>query len=121
MRPTRALRLAHQLQQEIAVIIQRELKDPRIGFVTVTRVELSSDLHYAKVFFSCLGDQAEVARSQEALEHSAMFIRGLIKKRFRLKIIPAITFRYDEAIAGAMEIGEALDQLKASPPPPPSE
>lgn len=111
MRPIRAVRLAHQLQQEIALIIQRELKNPRVGFVTVTRVELSKDVRHAKVFFSCLGDQAAVRRSQNALEHSKTFIRGLIKKRFRLRVIPEVTFRYDEAIAGAIRLGEALDHL----------
>lgn len=95
------------------MIIQRgELKDPRLGFVTITRVELSNDLSHAKVFFSCLGSQEELERSQEAFDHSAKFIRSLIKRRFRLKIIPEIVFRYDETIATSIEISEKLDQLK---------
>ena len=81
----RTARLAHQLQQEIATIIQQELKDPRLGFVTITRVELSSDLAHAKVFYSCLGTPEERTRSDEALEHSVRFIHGLLKKRLRLK------------------------------------
>ena len=105
-------RLSQQLQQEIALILQRELKDPRLGFVTITRVELSRDLSHAKVSYSCLGDAAEQARSQEALDHSVGFIRGLIKKRLRIKIIPEIVFRYDETIAHALDIAAKLDQLK---------
>ena len=111
----RTERLAHQFQQEIAMIIQRELKDPRRGFVTITRVQLSKDLSHAKVLFSCLGDAQERQRSQEALDHSSGFIRGLIKKRFRLKIIPVLQFQYDESIEGSIALTETLEQLKQPP------
>ena len=109
-------RLNHQLQQEIAMIIQRELKDPRLGFVTITKVELSNDLSHAKVAFSCLGGLEERTRSQEALDHAVGFIRSLVKKRLRLKIIPELVFRYDETIAQAVHLAAKLDQLKTSPP-----
>ena len=105
-------RIGHQLQQEIAAIIQRELKDPRLGFVTITRVELSSDLSHAKVWYSCLGGEKERQDSQAALDHAAGFVRGLVKKRFRLKIIPDLVFRYDESIAQSLEISRKLDELK---------
>ena len=108
-------RLAHQLQQEIATIIQQELKHPGLGFVTITKVELSNDLSHAKVNYSCLGSEAERARSQDALDRSVGFIRGLVKKRLRLKIIPAMVFRYDESIAQALDIAAKLDALKADP------
>jgi ribosome-binding factor A len=112
MLSARATRLARQLKEEIALIIHQELKDPRLGFVTITRMELSSDGSYAKVFFSCLGSPEDLERSQEALNHSAKFIRGLIKKRFRLKVIPEVVFRYDEMIEQSIRLGEKLDQLK---------
>ncbi len=111
MQPTRTERLAHQLQQEIAMIIHRELKDPRLGFVTITRVELSRDCAHAKVSYSCLGDDTERTRCQEALDHSTRFIYSLIKKRLRLKIIPEILFRYDESIAGSITLAETFEQL----------
>lgn len=116
METTRATRLAQQFQQEIATIIQQELKHPGLGFVTITRVELSKDLSHAKVFFSCLGDLQERARSQEALDRSAGFIYGLIKKRFRLKVIPELAFRYDESIANSIALEETFDRLKQLPP-----
>ena len=94
------------------MIIHRELKDPRLGFVTVTRVELSNDLAHAKVLFSCLGDATERARCQEALDRSAGFIYGLIKKRLRLKITPSMVFQYDESIAGAIALTQTFEQLK---------
>ena len=106
-------RLSRQLQQEIATIIQQELKDPRLGFVTITKVELSNDLSHAKVRYSCLGNDADRAHSQEALDHAIGFIRGLVKKRLRLKIIPELVFRYDETITQALDLSAKLDQLKA--------
>lgn len=112
---TRMERIAQELQQEIATIIHQELKDPRLGFVTITRIELSSDLRYAKVFFSCLGGDAERERSQEALDHSARFIYSLVKKRFRLRVIPELAFRFDASIEGAIVLSEKLEQLKRPP------
>ena len=100
MQTTRMARLGHQFQQEIAMIIHQELKDPSLGFVTITRVELSKDLRHAKVFYSCLGDAAERVSSQDTLDRSTRFIYGLLKKRFRLKAIPELVFRYDASIEG---------------------
>ncbi len=111
MRGERIDRLSHEFQQEIAMILQQELKHPGLGFVTVTRVELSKDVAYAKVFYSCLGSAAERASSHAALSQSAGYIRSLLKKRFRLKVIPEISFRYDESIAGAITMTDALEQL----------
>ena len=110
-RQVRSLRLAQEFQEEIALIIQRQLKDPRMGFVTITRVELSRDGSHAKVFFSCLGGIDERTRSQEALDHAAPFIYGLIKKRFHIKVIPQLSFCYDESIARSIEISSMLDRL----------
>ena len=83
MQSIRKDRLAQQLQEEIAMIIHREMKDPALGFVTITRVELSNDLSYAKVGFSCLGGEQERTQTQEGLDRGVGFIRSLVKKRFR--------------------------------------
>ena len=112
MQGSRQIRLGHQLQQEIALIVQRELKDPHLGFITITKVELSSDLSHAKVGFSCLGGAQERQHSQEALDRASGFIRGLVKKRLPLRIIPEIVFHYDETIAHAIDLAETLDRLK---------
>ncbi|MBI4343839.1 MAG: 30S ribosome-binding factor RbfA [Candidatus Omnitrophica bacterium] len=116
MLPTRQERLAQQLQQEIALIIQRELKDPHLGFVTIIRVALSSDVSHAKVYFSSLGTAQEREASQRALERAAPFVRNLLKKRLRLRITPALSFHYDMSIAGSIEIEQALDRLRQEPP-----
>ena len=114
MRENRTQRVADQFQQEIVTIIHQELKHPGVGFVTITRVELSKDLRHAKVFFSCLGSPQELEQSREALEESAYFIRGLLMKRFRLKVIPALIFKYDESIIGSIAISKKLDELNHS-------
>ena len=115
MQSTRIARLSQELQQEIARIIHQELKDQRVGFVTITRVILSKDVSHAKVLFGCLGDAMERQRSQKALDHSAGYIRGLIKKRFRLKVIPVIQFQYDESIEESIALSETFEQLKQEP------
>lgn len=112
MRGDRVERVAAQFQQEIAMILQHELKDPHIGFVTITRVELSRDLSYGKVFYSCLGGPEERAASQAALNGSKRFIHGLLVKRFRLKKIPALSFQYDESIEHSIAMSDVFDQLK---------
>lgn len=116
MRPTRIERLSEEFREEIAMIIHRELKDPHLGFVTITGVELSSDLRHAKVAFSCLGNEQDRLRSQEVLDRSARYIYGLLKKRFRLKAIPELVFRHDDSIAGAIAISETLDHIKEQSP-----
>ena len=104
-------RVATQLQREIALIIHRELKDTSLGFVTITRIELSRDGSHAKVGFSCLGDAQVRAHSQAALDRASGFMRGRLARRLRLKIIPELVFRFDESIARAIEMDEKLDQL----------
>ncbi len=118
MQGPRIERVAKELQHEIAKILQGEIKDPRLGFVTVTQVDLSKDLRHAKVFFSCLGSEEERKLSQEALDHSAAYVRGLVKKRFRLKIIPELVFRFDQGIERSIDMGARLDQLGAPEEPP---
>ena len=114
MKDSRMQRVADQFQQEIATIIHQEVKHPGIGFVTITRVEVSKDLRHAKVWFGCLGSAQDLAESQEGLRRSAGFIRGLLKKRFRLKSIPELTFQYDESIVESLAITKKLDELNRS-------
>ena len=111
---SRMERLNEQIQQEIAMIIHREVKDPRLGFVTITHTALSRDLSHARVGYSCLGGADDRVRSQEALDHSASYIRQLLKKRLRLKVIPTLVFNFDESIAGSVEISDAFDRIKQS-------
>ena len=117
MSSTRMARLSTQFQQEIAQIIHQEVKDPRLGFVTITRVELSKDLSHAKVWYSCLGSAGEREDSQRALDRSGGFVRGLLMRRLRLRTIPEISFRYDPSIEHSITLSQTLESLKEPPKP----
>jgi ribosome-binding factor A len=103
----RTERLAHQIRVELAELMARELKDPRIGFATVTRVELSPDLHYARVFVSVLGTPEEQAGTIDGLSSAVGFIRHEIGHRLTLRRVPELTFLVDH---GAEE-GERIEML----------
>jgi ribosome-binding factor A len=112
-------KVSEAIKQEISNIIQTELKDPRIGFITVTSVEITHDLRYAKVFFSVLGKEEEHEKTKEALDSALGFIRRLIAQRIRLRFAPEISFREDRSAEYSIEIQEALDEIKKLSPPAP--
>lgn len=112
----RANRLAETLKEEISAMIREDLKDPRIGFVTVTSVEVADDLGHAKVFVSVLGDEQAGKDSIEALKRAAGFIRSEIGKRIRLRHVPEIVFKYDTSIEYGAHIAQLLHQVKSDEP-----
>lgn len=109
----RSDRVAQEIQKEIAVILQREVKDPRIGMVTVSDVEVSSDLAYAKVFVTFLFDHDEQAITQgmKGLEKAAPYIRTLLGKTMRLRIVPEIRFIYDESLVEGMRVSNLVSNV----------
>ena len=100
------------LRKEIGLIIQFEVKDPRVEFVTITAVEVSRDLQHAKVFFSVLGEQERVRQAQEGLERASGFIRKLVGERIRLRYMPEISFIFDRSIEYGFRIEKALEDIK---------
>ncbi len=100
-------RLGHQIRVELAELISRQVKDPRIGFATVTRVELTADLHHARVFVSVLGSPEEQQSSIEGLSSAAGFLRHEIGHRLALRRVPELAFILDH---GA-EAGEKIEML----------
>src|SRR5437868_3530514 len=96
----RSDRVAEQIRGELASLLAREVHDPGIGFVTLTRVQLSPDLQAARVFYTALGDETARKNSARALDRAAPFLRRQIGSRLRLKRVPALAFTYDESIAG---------------------
>lgn len=110
---SRSDRVAHALKKEIGNIIHDELKDPRLGFVTVTAAEITPDLRYAKVFFSVLGREEEIKNTQEALDSAAGFIRRLIAERIKLRFTPEIIFREDRSSEYSINIEKVLNEIKA--------
>jgi len=105
-------KITEALRKEISTIIHDELKDPRLGFVTVTRAEVTQDLRYAKIFFSVLGKGQDYKKTKEALDSALGFIRRLIAQRIRLRFVPEITFYEDRSAEYSIEIQEVLDQIK---------
>ncbi|AHF07516.1 30S ribosome-binding factor RbfA [Desulfitobacterium metallireducens] len=107
----RASRLGETLKEEISQMIREEIKDPRIGFVTVTSVEVAADLGHAKVFVSVLGDSQQGKDSLTALNRAAGFVRSEIGKRIRLRHVPEIVFKYDSSIEYGAHIAELLHEV----------
>ena len=109
-------RVADQLRGELALMLSREVHDPGIGFVTLTRVHVSPDLQQARVLYTALGDAKSRANTARALERVAPFLRRQIGARLRLKRAPEFTFIYDESVAGQDRIEQILNDLQTPPP-----
>lgn len=108
----RAARLAETIKEVVADILQNELKDPRLGFATVTRVEVSPDLRYAKIFVSVYGSSEDEAVTLTVLERAQGFIRSTLGRRLRLRYVPEISFKSDLSIGYGVKVAEILKELK---------
>jgi ribosome-binding factor A len=112
MRPyKRSERLGELLLAEISELVVRDLKDPRLGFVTFTRVELSDDLRHAKVFASILGSEPEKARTLQGLASATGYIRRHLGRILRLRYTPELTFLIDASMEHGAKIAQLLRQL----------
>ncbi|MDQ3548518.1 MAG: 30S ribosome-binding factor RbfA [Chloroflexota bacterium] len=105
-------RVSDLLRDEVSEIIQREMSDPRLGFVSITRVELSPDLKYARMFISVMGSEEERASSLVALNNASGFIRRLLAPRLRMRVIPEVSFRLDRSMEHAENIARILHDLE---------
>jgi ribosome-binding factor A len=103
------------LVQEVSIMLQRELKDPRLGFITITGAEVSRDLRHAKVFVSILGSEEEQKASMAALRSASGKIRGEFGRRARLRVAPEIVFEQDSGLARGARIFELLHEIESSP------
>ena len=111
MNNMRAERVGEQMKQEIMDIVNNKVKDPRVGFLTITDVELTNDLSHAKVFVTVLGSDKEVENTFKALEKATGFIKSELGSRMHLRIIPDLTFEYDESIEYGNKIERMLQDL----------
>ncbi len=107
-------KVAEAMKREISLIVHDELSDPRLGFVTITRVELTPDLRYAKVFYSVLGKEEEYKKSKEALDSSLGFIRKLVAERIDLRYATELVFKEDHSTEYSVRIEEILNEIKES-------
>lgn len=108
---SRTQRVAQQLQKELAVILQREIKDPRIGMATISSVDVSRDMGYAKVYvtFLTVGEQTP-EDSLEALREMAPYIRSLLGKQIRLRVTPELNFIFDKSLTEGMRISTLVSK-----------
>ena len=113
---SRSDRVADQIRAELALLLTRDVHDPGIGFVTLTRVHLSADLQVARVFYTALGDETTRRNSARALERAVPFLRRQIGSRLRLKRVPELKFHYDDSIAGQDRIEQILNEIRANAP-----
>src|SRR5579884_1137068 len=112
MKRERLDRIDHELQRVIAKIIDEELKDPRLGFTTVTRVETTQDLHSAKAFVSIIGDRHVAGQTMKALQGAARFIRGELGSMVKLRHTPELHFVEDRTTERAIAISAKLARTK---------
>lgn len=104
-------RVADQIRSEIAMMLAREVHDPGIGFVTLTKVHVSPDLQQARVFYTALGDDKARAATAKALQRASPFLRRQIGARLRVKRVPELTFQYDSSIEGLDRIEQLLKEI----------
>lgn len=110
---TRQERINEMLKIEVSDIIRRELKDPRLGFITITGAEVSKDLRHAKIFISVMGDENQKQETLSVLQKASGFIRSEFGKRATMKMIPDISFRMDSGVEHGARIFELLQQVKS--------
>jgi len=109
---SRRERVEEAIKKEVSTIIHDELKDPRIGFVTITRVELSKDLRNAKIFYSVLGKDEDYKKTKLALDSALGFIRSLVASRINLRFAAELMFKEDRSAEYSVKIQELLNKIK---------
>ena len=130
---SRAQRVADQMRREIATLIQMEVNDPRVGMVSITAVDVSKDLAYANIYVTVLNslsnngqadfdtlsepgdlDKLEVAENIKALNKAAGFLRSLLAKRLRLRVVPKLKFHYDASVERGQQLSKLIDNALAA-------
>jgi ribosome-binding factor A len=109
-------RVGDQIRIELGDLLTREVHDPGVGFVTLTRVQVSADLQQAKVYFTALGDAAARRNTERALRRAVPFLRRQIGRRLRLRRVPEFTFVYDESVSGQDRVERLLRELQEQQP-----
>ncbi|MBU0562344.1 30S ribosome-binding factor RbfA [Stutzerimonas kunmingensis] len=113
---SRTQRIGDQMQRELALLIQREIKDPRLGLVTITAVDVSRDLSHAKIFITIMGqdeDQEAVKGNLRILNDAAGFLRMQLGKSMKLRTVPQLHFNYDASIRRGVELSSLIERAVA--------
>lgn len=110
---SRTLRVADQIQRELADLFDHEIKDPRVGMITLTGVEVDRDYAHAKVFYTTLGNKEDNLLVKKALEHAKGFLRSSLSHRMRLRTVPQLQFIYDESVERGVRLSNLIDKAIA--------
>ncbi len=110
MTAPRRARIADQIQRELAELIRLEVRDPRVGMVTLTGVELSRDQSHAKVFFTVLGAPSDAEQAQEGLQRAAGFLRSSLAHRLTTRKVPDLAFAFDESVERGVRLSRLIDE-----------
>ena len=110
----RAERVADQMQRELSQLLREEVKDPRVGTITITSVEVSADLSHAKVFFTHLAGREQADAAVQALQRTAGFLRTELSRRLGLYSVPQIHFAYDDSIEAGLRLSQLIDEAVAA-------
>jgi ribosome-binding factor A len=111
MKDVRLKRLSEVVQRKASEVILYELKDPRMGFVTVTRVKLSGDLRHAVIYYSVVGSEGECSRTSHALEHAKGYIQSQIASALKTRVTPIIRFEFDKSVEGSVRVSRILSEI----------
>jgi ribosome-binding factor A len=110
---SRALRLAEQIHRDLSVLISRELKDPRVGMVTIGEVEVSPDLSHAKIYYTVMGELGDPEATQEGLERAKGFLRSRLGKGLRVRFTPELHFIYDKTEENSSKLEALIAKARA--------
>jgi ribosome-binding factor A len=117
MQGSRPARVGDQIRAELAELLSRGVKDPGVGFVTITHVKVSPDLQLARVFYTSLGDDKARLETERALGRATPFLRRQLGHRLSLRRVPVLEFKYDRSIDHQDRVERILQELKADRPP----
>ena len=117
MSSARGARIADQIQRSLAELIRTEVRDPRVGLVTLTGVELSRDQSHAKVFYTVMGSDA--AEAGEGLTRAAGFLRSALAHELTIRKVPELHFEFDESVERGVRLSRLIDEAVQPPKPPP--
>jgi ribosome-binding factor A len=109
----RSRRIAEQVQRELSDIIRVELKDPRVGMITITDVEMTPDNAHAKVFFTVLGQQPRIDEAAAGLQHAAGYLRSELAQRIKIRVVPQLHFEYDASVERGIRLSQLIDAAVA--------
>ena len=112
---SRTQRIGDQMQRELALLVQREIKDPRLGLVTITAVDVSRDLGHAKVFITVMGKDSpeQITQNLEILSEAAGFLRMQLGKAMKVRSVPQLHFHYDASIRRGAELSALIERAVA--------